>query len=79
MGRNLEEYHKQKAESWKAKAIARGLLLKLFRQIVGELRKGRDKWRARYEDSEARLRLAEEQIRELNLELKKKLKDRPPR
>ena len=71
MARNMELYHKQKAENWKSKAISRGLLLKLFRQLVLELRMARDKWRAKFEASESRLLVAEERINDLELELKK--------
>jgi hypothetical protein len=71
MARNMLEYQEHRAGSWKGKAISRGLLLKLFRQLVGELRKARDKWRVMYEDEHSKRRAAEERIKELELELKK--------
>lgn len=71
MARNMELYNHQKAVNWKAKAISRALLLKLFKQLVGELRKARDLWRWKYEASESRLRAAEQRIKDLELELKK--------
>ena len=71
MARNMELYHQQKAESWKSKAISRGLLLKLFKQLVGELRNARDKWRRKYEASQSKLHTAEKRIKDLELELKK--------
>lgn len=71
MARNMELYHQQKAESWKSKAISRGLLLKLFKQLVGELRNARDKWRGKYEASQSKLHTAEKRIKDLELELKK--------
>jgi hypothetical protein len=71
MARNMELYHQQKAESWKSKAISRGGLLKLHKQLVGELRKARDKWRGKYESAESKLCAAEKRIKDLELELKK--------
>lgn len=77
MARNMEVYHQMRAVSWKRKAVSSRLTIKTLKQMIGELREGRDKWRRMYEDERSKRLAAEERVRELELELESKKKSKP--